>query len=196
MNFEFEILEWIQNNLRIGVLDHFFSKFTVMGEWGLLWIIFAIFLILNKKTRKIGILVLVGIGLGAIIGNLGIKNLVARIRPCEIRKAYWLERQLHTLVFYPKERFSFPSGHALSSAIAATIIFLGNKKYGIFAIILAALMAFSRLYLHVHFPTDVLGGIAIGIVIGVIVWFGGGKLYDKIVTKISKKGNKELQSAE
>ena len=50
MNFEFEILEWIQNNLRVGVLDQFFSKFTVMGEWGLLWIIFAIFLILNKKT--------------------------------------------------------------------------------------------------------------------------------------------------
>ena len=113
-------------------------------------------MLLFKKTRRAGIAVLVGLLLGLLCGNLAIKNLVARERPCAIGTAPEL------LIPYPSE-YSFPSGHTLSSFIAATCIFLRNKKWGISAYVFASGIAFSRIYLYVHFPTDILGGIILGI---------------------------------
>ena len=101
-----------------------------------------------------------------------IKNIVARERPC------WIDNTVNLLIANPKD-FSFPSGHTLASFEAAVTIFLFNKKVGIPAIILAALIGFSRLYLFVHFPTDVLGGIILGTVIAVSVYFAGNKIIDK-----------------
>ena len=114
--------------------------------------------------------------LGVIIGNGILKNLVMRSRPC------WINTDFNLLIANPKD-YSFPSGHALSSTIAATVITLYRKKWGIIVIPITALMAFSRLYLYVHFPTDILGGIVRGIIIGYVTYFCGNKIIDSVGKK-------------
>ena len=155
MQFEFAVLNALQT-IRFDFLDKLMVAVTTLGNGGMIWIAVGIVMLLFKKTRRAGIAVLVGLLLGLLCGNLAIKNLVARERPCAIGTAPEL------LIPYPSE-YSFPSGHTLSSFIAATCIFLRNKKWGISAYVFASGIAFSRLYLYVHFPTDILGGIILGI---------------------------------
>ncbi len=102
---------------------------------------------------------LAGMLTGLIIGNLILKNLVARERPC------WIDSDILMLISIPED-YSFPSGHTLASTISAVILMQEDKKLGIPAVILAVLIAFSRMYLFVHFPTDILGGLLLGLVIG------------------------------
>lgn len=97
-----------------------------------------------------------------IVGNLILKNAIHRPRPC------WINEEIELIVRSPKD-YSFPSGHTMNGIVASLTIFFNNKKYGIAAIILALLIAFSRLYNYVHFPTDILGGLAIGIICAIIV---------------------------
>ena len=102
---------------------------------------------------------LAGMLTGLIIGNLILKNLVARERPC------WIDSDILMLISIPED-YSFPSGHTLASTISTVILMQEDKKLGIPAVILAVLIAFSRMYLFVHFPTDILGGLLLGLVIG------------------------------
>lgn len=177
MGFDSDVLIWIQEYLKSDFLDWFMPKITVLGDSGLIWIIFGLILVLSKKYRKQGILVWIGLLLGLIFGNLIVKNLVARPRP------FTLNPNIQLLIPAPSE-YSFPSGHTLSSTIAATIITLTNKKFGWIAIPLALLIAFSRLYLQVHFPTDIIGGIVMGLVVGTLTYFIGTKIIN-----ICKKNN-------
>lgn len=102
---------------------------------------------------------LAGMLTGLIIGNFILKNFVARERPC------WIDTEVFMLIPVPHD-YSFPSGHTLASTISAVILMQESKKFGIPACILAALIAFSRMYLFVHFPTDILGGLILGLIIG------------------------------
>ena len=160
-NFDWGILYWIQDNIRCDSLDRFFLGFTKLGNKGLIWLLLSGQMLLTKKYRKVAFCVVIGMALGIIIGNMLIKNIVLRPRPC------WLESGIQYLIF-PHD-YSYPSGHALSCTIAATIMFLSDKKLGIVAIPVAVLIAFSRLYLFVHFPTDVFGGILLGFLIAYVV---------------------------
>ena len=169
MPFEFDILNWIQDVMQCDFLDWFMAKFTLLGEAGIIWIALAVAMIITKKYRKYGFLVLAGLLLGLIIGNGIVKNVVMRARPFQVREGIKL------LISAPGE-YSFPSGHAQSSFIAATIITLTNKKFGYAVIPIAVIMAFSRLYLYVHFPTDILAGIIMGIAIGCFTFFVGKKV--------------------
>lgn len=162
--YEWDILYFIQNNLRTSFLDVFLSKITLIGELALCWFIWAIVLLFFKKYRKHGIVLIIGILIGALIGNLILKNAVARPRPC------WIDTSVELLIKNPTD-FSFPSGHTLSSTIAAVILTLTNKKFGYFAIPLAVILSFSRLYLFVHFPSDVFSGMVIGLIVGFATYF-------------------------
>lgn len=155
---------------------------TTLGDAGILWIIIAIILLFMKKTRKCGGLMLISIALGAVIGNVILKNVIARSRPC------WIDPNIPLLIPNPHD-FSFPSGHTLASFEAAIMIFLHNKKWGSLSLVLAALIAFSRMYLFVHFPTDILGGIVLAIIISLSVYYG----YDKIKNRKSKEEAKEQE---
>ena len=155
--FELAILDAIQT-VRFGLLDKIMVAVTTIGNGGAVWIIIGLAMLFFKKYRRLGITVLLGLVFGLVIGNLTLKNLVARPRPCAVNTAVEL------LIPFPSE-YSFPSGHTLSSFIAATCIFLKSKKLGIWAYILASFIAFSRLYVYVHFPTDILGGVLLGIAI-------------------------------
>lgn len=159
MPWEFSILDAIQE-IHTPLLDSFFTSITWFGRD--FWIMFGIFLLLFRKTRVCGICVLACLIVGALITNVTLKPLVARSRPC------WINDTVQLLVSNPHD-FSFPSGHSQASFVSATAVFCNNKKWGIAAYLLAALIAFSRLYLYVHFPTDVLAGIAIGLIVGFIV---------------------------
>ena len=109
---------------------------------------------------------------------MGLKNIIARERPYNTEEALLTVENL--LIGAPSGRFSFPSGHAISSFSAATVILLYSKKLGIPAIILAALICFTRLYLYVHFPSDVICGALFGILLAFLSNFLVNKIWEKI----------------
>lgn len=156
-NFEFAVLDSLQS-LHCGFLNAVMIFFTTVGELGAVWIAVGVLMLFFKKYRRAGITVLLGLLIGLFAVNFGIKNLVARPRPCAVNTSVEL------LVPFPGE-YSFPSGHTVSSFGAATSVFLRNKKLGVFALSVATVIAFSRLYLYVHFPSDVLCGVIIGVAI-------------------------------
>lgn len=158
---EFGILYFLQS-LHTPWLDAVMKNITHLGDSGIFWILTGLVLFCFKKTRRMGFCVLLSLAGGLLIGNIFLKNLVARDRPC------WIDPTIQLLVASPKD-FSFPSGHTMASFEAAVSIFLYNRRWGAAALVLAALIAFSRLYLFVHFPSDVLTGLVLGTVIAVAV---------------------------
>lgn len=157
------ILLWIQENIRTPWLTVFFQNVTKLGNAGIFWIMISLILLLFTKTRSTGLMSMAALVLSFIINNLVLKNAVARIRPYETVEGLsrLIERQAD---------LSFPSGHAASSFAVAVILYLQlPKKYGVPALILAALISFSRLYLGVHYPTDVLVGAVSGTLIAIAV---------------------------
>ena len=122
-------------------LDAFFSTVTRLGDWGWFWILVAAAMLFFPKTRRMGLEMGIALILGGLICNVFLKNVTARIRPCD---------------------FSFPSGHAAVSFEGAVTILRHHRKWGIAALILAVVIAFSRLYLRVHYPSDVIAGTIIG----------------------------------
>ena len=157
-NIDWAILHGIRNTLQCNVLDFIMPKITALGNGGVIWLAAAAAMLVSKKYRKYGITLLGALLTGVLVGNVALKHLVARSRPC------WLE-VVPLLIANPAD-YSFPSGHTLSSVIGAAVLTKANHKFGFAAIPLAALIAFSRLYLYVHFPSDVLASVAIGVVIG------------------------------
>ena len=162
---EAQILLYIQENLRNPILDPIMTFITHLGDAGIIWIITTIILLCFKKTRKIGLCCVFALLLQITLINGLIKNIVGRPRPYTM---------IDGLICMIGEQFdpSFPSGHTTIS-FACAYIWLRKlpKKFGIPAVILACLIAFSRLYVGVHYPTDVLAGIVFGILLGVLaIW--------------------------
>ena len=157
VNSEKTILLFIQNVIRNPILTPFFVTVTRLGNVGFIWIVLTAILLISKKTRKIGCMVALSLLGSLIINNLILKNLVARTRPYEIING------LIPLIEKPSD-YSFPSGHTASSFAAASILYRKlPKQFGIPVLILAILISFSRLYLGVHYPSDVLFGIISGV---------------------------------
>ena len=159
MALDWGILHWIQNTIACPFLDAVVPKLTMLGNAGIIWILAGVLLLCTKKYRRQGALVLMGLLAGLLVGNVALKHLVARSRPC------WLDPSVQLLIATPTD-YSFPSGHTLSSVIGATILTKTDRRFGYAAIPLAALIAFSRLYLYVHFPSDVLAAAVLGVLIG------------------------------
>lgn len=156
---EIQILNQIQN-MRSPIGDRIMCFITGLGNAGWIWIVLAAVLLAYPKTRKTGCIVVAALIFDLILCNGILKNLIARTRPFDINTAVEL------IVKRPKD-YSFPSGHtAASFAAIGALFWSGQKKLGIAALVLGILIAFSRLYLYVHFPTDILGGIAIGLLAG------------------------------
>lgn len=162
LSFEFAVLDWIQANLQSPLMDLLMPAITALGSGGLIWIALAGILILIPKYRKAGVAVLAGLVLEVVCCNLVLKPLVARVRPCDVNTAVQL------LIARPDD-FSFPSGHTGASFAAVSALYAERNRLWIPALVLAAFIAFSRLYLYVHYPTDVLAGAAIGVMAG---WAG------------------------
>ena len=159
MNIELSILDWIQT-LHTPFLDKIMVFITRLGDAGIIWIVLSIVLLLIPKTRKSGVVMVAALVVDVLLCNIVLKNLVARTRP------YDVNRGVHLLVAKLHD-YSFPSGHTAASFASVTALYLaGEKKLWKFALVLACLIAISRLYLYVHYPTDVLGGILFGVISG------------------------------
>ena len=174
--FELKILDFIREHLACPFLDAVMPVITSLANGGIIWIITAALLLIFKKTRKTGFSVALALLCGLIIGNLLLKNLVGRIRP------YDLNEGVEVLIARLSD-YSFPSGHTLASFEAATVLMIREKRIGIPTLILAAIIAFSRLYLYVHYPTDVLAGIILGVFIGIFACKAVDLLYKRFDRK-------------
>lgn len=169
---ELRFLDFLQT-IHTPLLDKILAFITSLGNAGIIWIVLAVVLLILPKTRKTGIIVAAALLMDLILCNLILKNLVARVRPYDVNTA------IAILIKKPLD-FSFPSGHTAASFAAMTALFRAKmKKAWIAALILAVLIAFSRLYFYVHYPTDVLGGAVVGILSGIIGY--------TIVEKIDKR---------
>ncbi len=153
------ILLFLQNFVRNPILDPIVIFITSLGDKGFIWIVGTILLLIPEKTRKIGWMSALALLGSLMLNNNLIKNLVARPRPFTVLS------DLSILIPRPGE-FSFPSGHTSSSFAAAAVFYRHlPKKIGIPALVLAGLIGFSRLYVGVHYPTDVLAGAVMGILL-------------------------------
>lgn len=159
--FEISLLHRLHDALAGPFLDAALSTVTHLGDSGIFWIVLALVLILIPKTRRIGLHMGIALLFGLIVCNLLLKPLVGRIRP------YDLDPTL-TLLIAPPHDLSFPSGHAAASFETAVAVFMHDKRWGTGMLVLASVIAFSRLYLTVHYPTDVLAGILIGTVLALL----------------------------
>ena len=164
--FDLPILDWIAQHLHCEFLDTIMVPITYLGEAGILWIATALLLLILPKHRRTGLSMAFSLIMGLVVCNLIMKPLFARIRPYDYQLLHFA-REIPLLI--PAQHdYSFPSGHTISSFEAATALLLGNKRLGVPAIVIACCIAFSRLYLYVHYPTDVLCSIVLGIAFGFI----------------------------
>ena len=159
--FDLPILEWIAANLHCPFMDTIMPIITLLGDAGIFWILCSVVMILIPKTRKAGLSMGISLLIGLLVCNVTLKPLVGRIRPYDYQLQHFQKEII--LLVEGLHDYSFPSGHTIASFEAATALLIGNKKLGIPAMILAVLIAFSRLYLYVHYPTDVLASIVLGI---------------------------------
>ena len=178
INIDKTILYWIQDTLQCAFCDKFFVIATYFGEKGIFWLLSAILLIVFPKTRKIGITALAAIAVSFVLSQLVIKNIVGRVRPFE----YFDWNLALMLVDIPHDS-SFPSSHTAVSFAAGLAILFCDKKFGIPAVIIAVLVAFSRMYLFVHYPSDVLAGIILGTIVAVAAFFSVRKIMENIEDK-------------
>lgn len=158
IDFELSILDGIQDVMGSTFFDKFWEFFTHLGDSGMIWIAITLLLLVFKKTRKIGIICAISLVFSLIFTNLLLKNLVGRLRPYTYNDFMILIKEPHD--------YSFPSGHT-SASFAVAFVMLKERfklnRYNIYipVLILAILVSFSRLYLYVHFPTDIIGAIVI-----------------------------------
>lgn len=210
-NFDFSVFQWIQENIWCGFLDKLMPIITVLGEGGWFWIVIAVVCLFSKKYRKVGITMAFALIVMLVINDLTLKNIFARVRPFNFEPFADLYAMFPTVEGKPEllvglpSSFSFPSGHTSSSFAAAFAILLNKKwKLGVPALIMAVLIGFSRNYLMVHYPTDVLFGALFGAVYAILAYFLIAKflypLFDKYVVQkvdafFSKKFGKKSAAA-
>lgn len=162
-NWDVSVLNWIQEHMVSPFWDKFFSIITHLGDAGLFWILIAVVMLFFKKTRKTGIMMGVALVLGLILCNGLLKNIVARVRPFDLDGAYGSIKTVEDLLVSRPGDKSFPSGHTIASFEAAFVLFHWDKRFGVPAIIIAAAVSFSRLYLYLHFPTDVIASVLLAL---------------------------------
>lgn len=172
MPWELSFLDFIQENLRCGFLDVFMPALTRLGDGGVFWIVLSLALLLFPKTRRTGAIVTMALLLEFLCCNLLLKPLVARIRPYDVNPSV-------VLLVQRLVDFSFPSGHTGVAFAVTSGLYYSKSPLWSPAAVLSIVMAFSRLYLYVHYPTDVLAGVLLGIMTG---WAGS-----RIVSSLGKK---------
>ncbi len=163
MDMEFGILGFIQTYLRTPAGDVIMPVITALGNGGMLWIGIGAVLLVRRGRRKAAVLLFLALGIEFFLCNVWLKNAAAVPRPCD------LDTSVQLLIPKPED-YSFPSGHTGSSFAAVTALYLGKERYWRLALIPAVLIAFSRLYLYVHFPSDIAGGVLVGIVSGFLAY--------------------------
>ncbi len=179
--FDYAIMEFF-HKLNVGASGDFFDillgSITKLGDDGIFLILLSLVLIVFKKTRKVGAAMLGAIIVGALFTNISIKPIIARPRPyideAHIFRQWWIDAGSHI-----ESEFSFPSGHTTSAMATMTgLFFTTNKKVSWTAFIFAVVMGITRIYLCVHYPSDVLGGLVVGFIAGLVSYLIVNALYN------------------
>lgn len=158
-----EILYLINKHCKNRILDKVMPFVTALGNLGMIWIILAILMMRKADYRKIGIIVLVTLAFTTFMGEGIIKHIVKRKRP-------FIGKKNKELLIKEPSSFSFPSGHTASSFAVAVVFLKSNSNISTVIVLIALSIAFSRLYLKVHYPSDVIGGIILGLICGGIIF--------------------------
>ncbi|MBQ7036513.1 MAG: phosphatase PAP2 family protein [Clostridia bacterium] len=161
-HYDFLILDFLRDHLHCPFLDGVMPVFSFLGNGGALWLLVTLYLITTKKHRRHGVLLLIGLAVGFICVSLLLKPLIARPRPS------WLMPEVLLLIPNPAD-FSFPSGHTMASFVAAFLLLKYRRPLGLAALPVAILIAFSRLYLYVHYPSDVLFSILLAAMVSFLI---------------------------
>jgi len=186
VSFDLPILDWIQANLQCGFLDTVMPIITMFGDAGIFWMVCATVLLFFRKHRRTGLGMWFAMAIGLLICNIILKPMVGRMRPYDFQLEHF--QVVIDLLIDKETSLSFPSGHTIASFEAATVLLINSPLLGIPALILAVLIAFSRMYLYVHYPTDVIFSVFAGILFGFI----GNLIAKKIpLGKFGKKGKYE-----
>ncbi len=165
MTFEFVILDFIQKYLKSDIMDQIMIFITRLGDGGMIWIVLTAVLLLIPKMRKVGIVLAVSLIFDLILCNFLVKPFFARTRPYDINTAI-------QLLIGRQVDYSFPSGHTAAGITCVSGLYLTKQRLlWKMALCLAILIAFSRMYLYVHFPTDIVGGIILGAVCGILGYY-------------------------
>ncbi len=169
-----QLLLFIQNHLRFDTLTPGVIIFTKLGNMGLLWIVLSVVLLIPKRTRRAGLISLLALAGSFCVTNLFLKNYVDRVRPYEVLQGL-------TCLVGKASDASFPSGHASAAFASAVAIYKSTKKWlGVPVVIVAILISLSRLYVGIHYPSDVVCGAIIGGLIGLVMfWLFGERAYKK-----------------
>lgn len=157
--FDFILLNFIRDNLSGNFLDYLMKFITHLGDGGGIWVISAITLLCFRKTRRAGIWLAIALAVAAVLGDIVLKNIFTRMRPFAAANV--------PIIINPPGSYSFPSGHTGSSFAAATVLSGFYKKWAVLFYTVAALIAFSRVYLYVHYPSDIVGGVILGTFVGI-----------------------------
>lgn len=160
------------------VLDWFFKIISYTGDKGIVWIVAGIIFLLNKKTKKIGLCVILSLLCAVIINNFIIKEIFDRTRP------FIADPTINLIIKAPVDS-SFPSGHTATSFASAVSIFFFDRKKGAIALVYATFVGLSRIYLHVHYATDVIAGVIIGVIIARCIAVLLERVYEKIYKMIN-----------
>lgn len=155
-SFDSAVLVWLQTVMQSAFCDNVMAFFSILGEKGIFWLSIGCVMLFFKKTRATGAMLIAAVAFGFLIGEVCLKNIICRPRPFEVNPNIRLN-------ISPPSGYSCPSGHSCSSFAAAVVLTAKNKKLGIPALLIAVLIAFSRLYNGVHYPSDVLFGIMLGV---------------------------------
>lgn len=173
VSFDLPILDWIAANIWCPALDVLMPIITMFGDGGIFWIVISVLLMLTKKHRRTGLGMAFALVMGLLVCNIILKPGVARIRPYDFQLEYFAKEI--QLIAGGMHDYSFPSGHTIACFEACTALMRGNKKFGIPATVLAVLVAFSRLYLYLHYPTDVIASVILGTIFGLLGYWLAGK---------------------
>ena len=158
------VIIFVQEHIRNGILTPVMVFFSIIGDSGAVWLILSAAMIITKKYRRAGILLLASVAVSWVMNDLILKPLIGRARPFEVIEG------LEVLISLPRS-YSFPSGHACSSFAAAYALTRGVPKYGKWFYVPAALIAASRVYLGVHYLSDIMVGIAVGTVGSIVIYW-------------------------
>lgn len=181
---ELRWLHWLREQWQTPFLDTVMPFLSSLADDGWLWIALSVLLLCFRRTRRAGVSMALSLLLGLLIGNVILKNVIGRIRP------YDLDPSVVLLVERLSD-FAFPSGHTLASFEAATALTVRHRRWGCAALVLAAAIALSRLYLFVHYPTDVLAGAALGVAIGLLACWLTDRLWETVQQRREHKKNRE-----
>ena len=183
--FDDSILYYIYENWHNAFTDGLFITVSRIADCGLIWLVLAGIMLLKKDWRSTGIVMLFALGVGALVGSVILKNIICRERPFNV------DETLQLISVMPGGRYSFPSGHSNAAGACSTVIFLRDRRFGTAAVIYAVMVAFSRVFLVVHYPTDVICGLLLGAACAIIMWKVMYKFTENTLEKVYLKRSRK-----